>query len=826
MGIKKLLSHIQNVLTPSRCAFFLFGCSILFLAFWIRIQGADRIPDRQFTDTDGYYFYKQAQLISEHGVLPDRDMSRWVPLGRDLKQTLPFYAYVLAYSHKLIAICFPKISLYQVCLYMPTVCFVMGLGVLMLFLYHSFGVSFSCIVGVLLATLPGYIDRCAVGFGDRDSWCLMIGILAITTYLWAQQTQHPRRRLFFTLASSLSVCVGGLSWEGFGVFLIVILSVELWRFLTSETEERIGLYLLWTLIFVTTLYFVSPVYHSGKSFATHAASGKLFATPVASFMLMPALVLLAMRGCRYLLLMKTPFSKGLLRHARSIALILTGITLTLAFYAVLGGLNKLDNITASFSQNRLMQTIGELRNPGYSFWILKFGGVFVCGSIGFLLTGMHPRNRFGHFLFAVPLTLFILTTFFREPIDLLFAILFNATLDNSIFFAAIAGVVIGFVIQAWQRKTHSPNDILYVAFSTWFFCWVALARDAERYDFFIGVAIAFFTALVIHTFAKTFQEQITRFRFTPTLLKTPRLQSIFTISIACILLSLFLFWAPAGAHTNLSLYAAEKLRKPLPGDGPMAAPIKWMAKKLEKNDVLAANWEYGNQLNVLGGVKTIIGPDHYIPHWIYLFFRHVYAAQSEQEALEFLYTHEVTHLMFTKRDILFTGTFSYLGSDMHRDRRFLPSPLRFIKTENGKPKRLFNPGNTPFYHIDASLGEAPFTLIAHKKDGQKVVLPYVAFLGSERTEKSPDTLDTEKNGGAILYFDSTQHLRKAYFLNSIGWNSLIVRLYIREEHSEAFEPIYPQKDVSFADIKIWKIHYPPDIKKNPKYLETEPSEGY
>ena len=821
MDIKKLLSYIQNIFTLPRCAFLLLGCSILFLAFWIRIQGVERIPDRQFTDTDGYYFYKQAQLISEHGILPDRDMSRWVPLGRDLKQTLPLYAYVLAYSHKLIAICFPKITLYQVCLYMPTICFVIGLGVLMLFLYHSFGVVFSGIVGVLLATLPGCIDRCAVGFGDRDSWCLMIGILVITTYLLAQQTQQPRRKLFFTLASSLFVCIGGLSWEGFGVFLIVILSVELWRFLTSETEERIGLYLLWTLIFVTTLFFASPVYHSGKSFATHAASGKFFATDIASFMLMPALVLLAMRGCRYLLLTKTPFSKDLLPHARSVALVLTCITLTLAFYAVLGGLNKLDNTTASFSQNRLMQTIGELRNPDYGFWFFKFGGVFVCGSIGFLLTGMHPWNRFGHFLFAVPLTLFILMTFFREPIDLLFAILFNATLDNSIFFVAIAGVVISFVIQAWQRKTHLPNDILYVAFSTWFFCWVALARDAERYDFFIGVAIAFFTASVIQTLAKILQEKITRFRFTPIFLKTPRLQSVFTTGIAGALLSLLLFWPPAGAHTNLSLYAAEELRKPLPGDGPMAPAIKWIAKKPENINVLAANWEYGNQLNVLGDVNTIIGPDHYIPYWIHLFFRYVYAAQSEQEALEFLYTHEVTHLMFTKRDILFTGTFSYLGSDMHRDRRFLPRPLRFIKTENGKQKRLFNPDDTPFYHIDASLDKTPFTLTGHKKDGQKAGLPYIAFFGSERTEKSLDTLDTEKNGGVVLYFDSAQHLRKAYFLNSTGWNSLVVRLYIREQHSEAFEPMYPQKNVPFADIKIWKINYPPDIKKNPKYLETK-----
>ncbi len=821
MDIKKLLSHIQNVLTLSRCVFFLLVSIMLFLALWIRIQGADRIPDGQFTDTDGYYFYKQAQLVSEHGILPDRDMSRWVPLGRNLNQTLPFYGYVLAYSHKIIALCFPKISLYQVCLYMPTVCFVFGLCVLMLFLYRTFGPLFSCIVGVLLATLPGSIDRCAVGFGDRDSWCLMIGILAVTTYLWSQQTQYPRRKLFFTLASSLSVYIGGLSWEGFGVFLIIIMSVEIWKFLTSETEDGLKYYALWTMVFVLPLIVTSPVYRGG---------GGGFTTHIFAFVILPPLALLLMRSCRYLLLTKTvpPFisSKHVLLRPRNIAFFLTSIALMIAFWDVINRLNTFDNTTVPFSQSRLMQTIGELQNPDYSFWIFRFGGVFVCGSVGFLLTAMHPRNRFGHYFFAVPLTLFIITTFFRERTDLLLAILFEVTLDNSIFFVACVGVVIGFVIQAWRRKTHSPNDIIYVAFSSWFFCWVTLARDAERYDFFIGVSIAFFTALVINTLAETLREKITSFRFTPTFLKTPGLQPVFFVGIACALLSLFLFWPPAGAHTNLSLYAAEEMREPFPGDGPMNAPIKWIKENFEKSDVVAANWEYGNQLNVLGGVKTVIDPDHYLQHWIHLFFRHVYAAQTEREALEFLYTHEATHLMFTKRDILFTGAFSYLGSDMHGDLRFVPTPLRFIKTTSGKPSRLFNPHETPFYYIDATVDKTPFTFTARKKEGNTVKLPYLAFFGPNRDTNPPDTMNTEKDGAIVLYFDSTEHLHKAYYLPAIGWNSLIVRLYLREEHSDAFEPIYPQKNVAFADIKIWKIHYPPDIKKNQKYLATEPQRKY
>ena len=62
--------------------------SILLVAFWIRIQGVDIIPEGQFTGNDPYLYHWQAQLISEQGRLPQRDMHRWLPLGRDLGSPL------------------------------------------------------------------------------------------------------------------------------------------------------------------------------------------------------------------------------------------------------------------------------------------------------------------------------------------------------------------------------------------------------------------------------------------------------------------------------------------------------------------------------------------------------------------------------------------------------------------------------------------------------------------------------------------------------------------------------------------------------------------
>ena len=210
----KYLQKLIPLWKPA-CAFLpwaLLG-AILLVAFWIRIQGVPNIPEGQFTGNDPYVHYWQAQIVSEQGRLPARDMHRWLPLGRDYEQSMTGYAYGMAYTHKAITVLFPNVSLYQVSLFSPAVCFVLGLGVLCFFLYRIFGLLFSSVVGIFLATLPGVVERSAAGFSDRDSWCLMLGIFAVITYLASRQTQSSRWCLLLTLAS------GRYSFTGVRTFI-------------------------------------------------------------------------------------------------------------------------------------------------------------------------------------------------------------------------------------------------------------------------------------------------------------------------------------------------------------------------------------------------------------------------------------------------------------------------------------------------------------------------------------------------------------------------------------------------------------------------------
>ena len=615
--------HIEELHTINLRSF-LFTClffgGILLLAFWIRIQGIGNIPEGHFTETDGYFYYWQASLISEHGHLPERDMHRWLPLGRDLGQTLNLYGYALAYTHQAITWVFPNVTLYHVCLYMPIICFCIGFGALCFYLYRIYGLMFSFTAGLILATLPGSIERSTAGFGDRDAFCLMLGILSVVTYLASLQTETPRKRLFWTLASGFTVFLGGISWEGFGVFLSVIVVVELWRFLTSETAEGLGLYGLWVCCFVPTLYLASPAYRNGYGFAEH----------LAAFVLIPPLVLLAMRAIRSLLISKVDRLRPHIRTV-SLGLVLASVTLILSYVWIQQ--KTFADTTVPLSQNAVMTAMTELRNPHFGYWVFRYGGVFILGSIGLIVAS---KRHYDQICLLVPLVLFVATTFFRGPLE---KHLWSASHGTFFFSIAVICIGIGFLISAWLQKSNEPRLMTIVAFTAWFVFWVALSRDAKRYDFFIGVPLAFFSAELIHFFSNALTRKI----------KRSGQQRPLKTCIASVLLAGILFFPPLGAHATRAIYAATRMRKATPTTD-VANALHWMKTALPNTAIVAAHWGYGSQLNVLGGVKTIIDQDTYLQNWILLYNQHVHNATSEIEALVYLKTHGVTHIMLTKKD--------------------------------------------------------------------------------------------------------------------------------------------------------------------------------
>lgn len=781
---------------------------ILLLTFWIRIQGAERFPDGQFAGNDAYLFYWQAQIIGEQGSLPERDMSRWLPDGRDNGQLLSLYSYALAYTHKT----FPWLSVYHIQLYMPVLCFTLGLGVLFLFLTRCYGVFFATIVGVLLATLPGSIERSAAGFGDRDAWCWMIGVLAVASYLWKENMEPGQRRYLATALAGFMVFLGGMSWEGFGFFLLIILSVEIWKFCTTDTEQHLKEYLLYILMFVLGLYLISPAYRSGYGFSTH----------LAALMLLPPVVVLTLQGMRYLLLQ---YVESLRTHVQKIAYGLTLIAIGIGIYYLFTQAGTFASTAFPFRESRLMADIGELADPKFGYWKHRYGAVFVLGSIGFIIGSLQLWKWEGIPL-AVSLSIFVGTTFFREPTNNLI----GADLCNTLFFTALIMILIAMGIASLRHET-SKNEQVMLTMLAWFLFWVGLARGGKRYDFFIGVPLAYGTASLLCSLPAILIQKFKEAKILYHHINAQRASACFAV----VVLLLVGFWNPLGGHTNRAVHAAANMQKPTPGkDGSLAQTLAWMKDELPENAIVAANWGYGTQLNVLAGVKTITDSDHFIPHWVHLYYRHVFCAQNEKEALEFLKTHGATHLMLTKRGVTSQSkNFSFIGSNENNDRRFRFYELESTEIPIGAPYQIRSKWNTtPFAFIDM-VSTTPVRspgAHAHIIPGTQQKIGVTVHLKTHRNIFQEISVNADKpslqavdieNGGIALYFDSKATLEKAYYVPPLGWNSLAVKLFLHQEHSTAFVPVYPIDEDAKTEVKVWEIHYPPDIKTDEKYLATQ-----
>ncbi len=777
--------------------------AILCVAFWIRIQGVDTIPEGQFTSTDAYLHYWNAKIISEQGNLPARDMHRWVPVGRDLEQMLNLYSYALAYTHKTLSFLFPDLTLYQMMLYVPVVCFCIGIAAICLFLYHTYGLLFASTFGILIATLPGTINRSTAGFCDRDSWCLMLGILVIVTYLASLQTQHHRKRLIFTLVSGVIAFLGGLSWEGFGIFLFIIHFAELWRFLSSDTDDDLKYYCYWVISFVPILFISSPAYRRGEWFAQH-----LFA-----FILVPPLVLLLIRYLRHTLITKGALAVKLRPHSRKLSLIFTTICLMVGVLYVLIQSDTFAHTILPLSQNRMMQWVSELRAPEYALWVFRYGSIFFLACIGLILLSKHLWGQ-KSIVLILAITLFAGTTFFREQIDNLT----GESLSNTLFFVSIAFAALGILLIAWLRDAPVENEIVWITAAAYFLFWVALSRDAIRYDFFNGISIAFFSTVLIQYILDVLSTKLNLRRVLQISLKT---------CATVFILALLMWWDPAGSYAKRSVFSARHLRTAIPGNTSIAKSFRWMKEQLPPTACVAANWGHGSQFNVLGGVKTIIDQDHYIQYWIHLFYRHVYCAQSNSEALEFLKTHKATHLLLSEQD-LFRGakTYSFIGSNAQDNREFELIPLLRNKYVNGKHTLVPIVQNPFVTHINISHSvgdDSLITAIAELKNKRSNVdIPHTIYIGKTRIHSQKPT--EAETGGIILIFNKHRQFKSGYYVPPIGWNSLAVRLFLRGESSEIFVPVYPEDGDVTAEVKVWEIRYPPDIKSNPKYLETKPPE--
>ena len=330
-----------------------------------------------------------------------------------------------------------------------------------------------------------------------------------------------------------------------------------------------------------------------------------------------------------------------------------------------------------------------------------------------------------------------------------------------------------------------------------------------------------------------------------------RLSRLILLPILTLCLA-FIVGSPFAVSRGYATTSLDRAQQPSFLDSSMRQAFNWMEENLPQKAVIAASWEYGSFLNLHANRATIIDEEQ-ISYWVHLMNRHVMLEQTEEEALEFLKTHRATHLLITQRDINLLPTLSELGSDETYDRRctifhfgehvetILTQPVgesfyRYLipglKAKVDEPlqleERIYPSGAwqvSSVYlqakHQGQSFPELKSALVELDTGEQVLRLrPEKLFFNSEWIRQEGNVLPCTLLIHTPSNNPSDWHV---LFLSQRARQSLMIRLYLFNESSDFFKPIYPPTNGPSTnyEARLWEISYPPDVKPNPKYLLTQ-----
>ena len=875
----KNAKHFLIFRHPLQNGFLLMGliCSLI-NGLTLRAQTASSLRSNLLLTNDAYRFIQQTEIILEKGGLPEIDIHRWVPLGRDLTSELNLFPYVMAFLYK--TFFFPYISIHTLFVYYPLFCYVISSILLFFITRRLFGAPTALVTLSIASVHPAGIVRSAAGYGDRDALCLMLYLLSFYLYIRAIDSYTPRGRVSYGVISGFVMMVLGLLWQGVGLFISVIVLTDLGKFVLHRYEKHdFQLYISWFLPILAGLTFLTPIYRNHLNMPV-AILTLVIPTTLGVFSFLYTLFYKPNRYANQPIKRKTHRAKTtyLVVLASMAFLFLSFFLWQLQADFVL---SIIDNIISPFGRSRLAQSIAELNDYSLYIWIQTQGWLFylfVGGALIFLYEisctlGMNPWIPLGFF------QIFLATIFYGEFIPVQNIADWAPLFAGVTFFTAFMA---SYLYQYNQGSSLSKREFNYKRplLFFWFLTCLVCTRGAQRFEYFLTPVLAILAAYTLTWLCKAMEskdnaQSIVQYLASVTIYWTlyviVRHPVVLVISLGSTLLLLGktcmlllreqkhkylkagaeLFLAgmlvgitslvePAGGYALRSSSLVETVKSPtLPHH---EKTYDWMARNLPVRTVVAAWWDYGSQLNNLGKMSTILDEDQYVPYWIHLMARYAICAKNEKEALEFLKTHQARYLYFTERDFWNLPTISALGSDERFD-RYAPLTLLTKTSEiDGKsitlvplnqPKvRLKLNGRSYSWHEwDLQAVHIPIrdlrdlnninAKVVSRVQNRKIELPiqHLYFEGKEIT-------NPRGFPGGIYLIRQEQNTRKvwkAIYLSEQTQSTLFVRLFLLGEESRHFKLIYPNASIGqvsgILPTKIWQIVYPKDTEINPAYLE-------
>lgn len=710
---------------------------IMGIATWIRIQpmrvnpntgkpGLWDVSTNNWTlgpDLDPFLFLRWAKYIVENGSLYALDAMRSVPFGFSTKQELVLLPYLIAWFHK-VASLFGSGSVEQSAVLFPVFMFVIALPFFFLFNFFIFKkffnkkVAYFAALGatLILVVQPVILPRTIAGIPEKEVASLVFYFAAMLFFTLSFQVASIKRASIFAALAGIATAGMALVWGGY-IYFFVIAAVTTFILLILEKMnfERSIAYLIWFALSVIIPSAVSLRY-ALSDFLISTTTGLAF---FVLFSLIIYRIAEMQRG--KLILDKLSFTKKI-----PIALlsVIVGVICALIIGTVIFGpsfvLDKAQDVGKILikpTTDRVGVTVAENKQPYLVEWIGSFGPfipktslsifliLFVSGAglvVYMSLKNMHFKER-----------IIISSSYLLLVIGILFSRYSPSGMLNGENFISLSFLFAPFFLfliisgltfyNQNKRKSFGYRDIIFeaVLLSVMLIVTILAARAAIRLVMVLAIPTASLGAFLI---GAIYVKMKSKNKEDSSRIWMMVIFAIVLISTIFVVYSLY----------NNSVYTAKQYI-PSGYTNQWQEAMSWVRDNTDQKAVFAHWWDYGYWVQSMGERATILDGGNSLPYWNYLMARWVLTGENEKNSLDFLYSHNATHLLIDSTDIGKYPAYASIGSNDSYDRN------SWISTFNLDPSQIVNRKNTSVYVYS---GQFPLDEdIFYSINGSEVFLP-------------------------------------------------------------------------------------------------------
>lgn len=713
---------------------------------------------------------------------------------------------------------------------------------------------------------PSLLSRTIAGIPEKESAGFFFLFLTFYFFLSAWKSKTLSKNIIFAFLAGVSTVLMSLIWGGSLYIYLTIAFFALIYFILGKTDKlKFIAYSIWLAVSI-----LSPVFLTERFNVIGTLTSTSGGLCVAAFLLMAIELIIFKTRIKETSLVRKLREKApdkIITIGVFILLVIILSVLVLGISFIPGFINDiLSRLTQPYG-DRLSFTVAENRQPYFSEWGESFGPIikniplifllFFIGSIMLFYEIFEKLNKKERFILVISYIIFIFSLIFSRYSA---GSIMNGVNSASslVYFGGFLILIISFVYIFYkyykEGKLEEFNKVnfSYLFLLAFFIPAIIGARSAIRLVMALvpsAVAIAGYFSVAAIERARKPREEIFK---------------IISISIAVLIAfsSLYAIYI----NYNVTIGGAKQMI-PSVYTQQWQKAMAWVRNSTPENAVFGHWWDYGYWVQTMGERATMLDGGNAISYWDYLMGRHGLTAGNETEALELLYSHNVSYFLIDSTDIGKYSAYSNIGSDENYDRyswisTFLLDESRTQETKN--ETILVYPGGTA---LDEDLmwnvsgqkilfpaGRAGIGAVLLRMQGENITGADAIFVYQNNQVDIPLKYAYYKEkvydfnsgyGGCAYIFPSITGTQvksngAVMLLSERNMRALWVRLYLLGE-GKNFELVHNEPsyvtqalrnqgidvgDVVFyqgvqGPIKIWKVNYNGDEKVNPEYIQGD-----